>query len=851
MAVQYRCKNTKRSQTLRDSLLPLNGIDYLEVLDKDAPEGTTPQRTLLVRMLKPTPWGLTASNVQIEGGVRVTAIKVLWVLRASEASDTLVSQGLITEAEKDLFLALPEPDQVLVVRANTDGDFSPYQLRLVQSSTNPEPPDDFDPILSQVEFSFKVECPSEFDCETEDECPPEAGSEPLIDYLAKDYASFRRLMLDRLAVIMPDWEERSPADLGIALVEVLAYAADYLSYYQDAVATEVYLGTARKRVSMHRHARLLDYPMHDGCNARTWVQFEVNANNILLERGTQLLTRVTGQANRIKPDSSDYGQALSRQPVVFETMHDATLFLAHNRMAFYTWGEPNCCLPQGATRATLAGNLTNLKKGDVLIFVEERGPTGDKAAGADLSHRHAVRLTKVTPKENGDPLGGQFLDPPTDAVLPVTEIEWMAADALPFPLCVALVEVPEEEREEDDPELQPVSAVLGNVVLADHGRTIEDEALDPVPASGRYRLQRANLTHCNDCSRDDDRSSASDIYQNRAATELLVQDARTALPAVSLQGDGETWQPQRDLLNSDRFAPEFVVEMEDDGRAYLRFGDGIYGRQPAAKADLVATYRIGNGRSGNIGAQAIAHVVTSDDGINAVSNPLPAQGGTDPESIEEVRQYAPQAFRTQERAVTEADYAPVAQRHSEVQRAVATRRWTGSWYTMFLTIDRKGGLAVDADFETDLQAFLERYRLAGQDLEIDGPSFVSLDIAFTVCVEPGYFRSDVKAALLEVFSNRDMPDGRRGFFHPDNFTFGQRVYLSEFLAKAMQVPGVRWVDTQNGESTTNRFKRWGQPAHGEFDQGWIDIGRLEIAHLDNDPSAQENGKLEFIMEGGL
>ena len=201
--------------------------------------------------------------------------------------------------------------------------------------------------------------------------------------------------------------------------------------------------------------------------------------------------------------------------------------------------------------------------------------------------------------------------------------------------------------------------------------------------------------------------------------------------------------------------------------------------------------------------------------------------------------------------MTEADYAPVAQRHSEVQRAVATRRWTGSWYTMFLTIDRKGGLAVDADFETDLQAFLERYRLAGQDLEIDGPSFVSLDIAFTVCVEPGYFRSDVKAALLEVFSNRDMPDGRRGFFHPDNFTFGQRVYLSEFLAKAMQVPGVRWVDTQNGESTTNRFKRWGQPAHGEFDQGWIDIGRLEIAHLDNDPSAPENGKLEFIMEGGL
>ncbi len=57
------------------------------------------------------------------------------------------------------------------------------------------------------------------------------------------------LMLDRLAEMLPDWNERNPADLGIALVELMAYAADHLSYYQDAVATEAYLGTARKRVS--------------------------------------------------------------------------------------------------------------------------------------------------------------------------------------------------------------------------------------------------------------------------------------------------------------------------------------------------------------------------------------------------------------------------------------------------------------------------------------------------------------------------------------------------------------------------------------------------------------------------
>ena len=78
-------------------------------------------------------------------------------------------------------------------------------------------------------------------------------------------------MLDRLALLVPDWRERNAADVGIALVELLAYVGDHLSYQQDAVATEAYLGTARRRVSSRRHARLVDYLMHDGCNARAWV----------------------------------------------------------------------------------------------------------------------------------------------------------------------------------------------------------------------------------------------------------------------------------------------------------------------------------------------------------------------------------------------------------------------------------------------------------------------------------------------------------------------------------------------------------------------------------------------------
>ncbi len=115
-------------------------------------------------------------------------------------------------------------------------------------------------------------------------------------------------MLDRLAVTLPGWQEESPADVGVALVELLAYAGDHLSYYQDAVATEAYLDTARKRTSVRRHALLLDYQMHAGCNARVWacLHVENHADGRPLASGIQLLTGYDeSRYKRLQDNGSD------------------------------------------------------------------------------------------------------------------------------------------------------------------------------------------------------------------------------------------------------------------------------------------------------------------------------------------------------------------------------------------------------------------------------------------------------------------------------------------------------------------------------------------------------------------
>jgi hypothetical protein len=843
MAAQYRCANENRRDAVRhtmgeDGNPVLNGIDYLEVVSWD-------EKTLEVHFIHDLPGkpkgvpaapALVKENFVIAGGVRRQIIKVEHL----EPKDNV--------------------DNVVILQVSQAGDFSQYTLRLVTGEGElADPPSGFDPQLATITFSFKVDCPSDFDCKPRDTCPPETLPAPLINYLAKDYSSFRQLMFDRLAITMPDWQERHPADLGVALVEVVAYVADYLSYYQDAVATEAYLGTARQRISLRRHARLLDYAMHDGCNARAWVFFEVEAgaaDGWTIPAGTPLLTRGRTPASTVA--EADYPHILTQEaPIVFETLHPLELSSAHNAIHFYTWDDTECCLPRGATRATLYNDPPlALKPGDVLVFEEVIGSDTGLAADADPSHRYAVRLTSVVSQDSqGQPLVDLLHG------LPVAEIAWDAADALPFPLCLSA-----KIDFGAGPQLVlNLSLARGNIALADHGQTIPAESLgiigtDPAGRLAQPRLQNGPVTQqgfvrdrLGDPVRDAENQAL--VFDPQAPAAAAWQWQRgDALPALRLiENDDLTrpWRPRHDLLASSRFDRHFTVEVGNEGQAQIRFGDGFHGAKPLADSTFAALYRIGNGPAGNLGAEALSRAVLDLVGITKVRNPLPASGGTAPEAMEQVRQYAPQAFRTQERAVTESNYASVAERHGEVQKAAATLRWTGSWHTIFITIDRLGGRPVDEFFKTELSAFIKRFRLAGQDVEIEAPHFVPLDIVFTVCLKPGHYRSQVKADLLVLFSNKDLPDGRRGFFHPDNFTFGQPVYLSQMLALAMQVPGVQWVDAEDVTGKANRFRRWGQTAQGEFGAGMISCDRLEILRLDNDPSLPENGKIDFSMEGGL
>lgn len=817
----------------------VNGIEGIEVDPADMTK-------LTLRMVLPLPRQpggipalgvpLRAADLRITGGDRVRNIAVL--------------HAFATGRE-------------LALQVSEVGDFSTYVLRIDDSVPG------YDPILREVRFAFRLNCDTG-DCAAPPVASENPVAEPRLDYLARDFESYRAMMLDRMAVSVPDWTERNLADTGVTLVDWLAYLGDALSYRLDHVATEYSLGTARLRTSAARHARLTGYRMHNGVSARVLAQVRLAAGVASLTLPPEAAAFVTRTGTRPDPviDFVTAEVAITTGAVAFEPLYATTLHAGNHSIALHHWGDPDAVLPKGATTAWLRdpqGNVT-LQAYDFLVLTQARDPVTGRAADADPAARQAVRLTEV-PVALADPLelvpsaGGGAPQP-----LRVLRVTWGVEDALSFDLAYGL-------RPAGEP---PMAEALGNLVLADHGLTLRssetltrtpngppeapdmtDPETPPAPGApderkGLAALDRPRPFHPGLLRRDLTFAVRPESMPAGSAVSLLRLDPAQARAGIRLTSakEPDPWRPVPDLLSQPADARVFVPEVEANGTTRLRFGqasgDGpsLAGKTPLPDDIFVATYRVGSGRPGNIGAAALRHVAASGlvrAQIAGVENPMPAQGGQPRETIAEVRQRAPVAFNIQHRAVTLADYEALLTARPDVQRAQARKRWIGSWSAIFLSVDRTLNLPVDAAFRRELLAYLEPYRMMGHDLTIDAPILVPLSLTIAACATPDAFADSVAEALADRFSAGLMTNGQRGFFHPDNVTFASEIFLSRIYEAALQVPGVKDV-------RVTTFGRDG--ATSAMDDGVVRFGPREIPVLSNNPNRPSEGRLIITAEGG-
>jgi hypothetical protein len=809
-----------------------NGIDFVEIADPT-------QTVLRVHFLNGVPLGTLASPPVITGGETIPTVAVLPVATTD--------------------LGYDEGHLILILRVAAPGDFSTYTLTISDPA--------LDPFFDHARFSFKALCPSDLDCEAlPPPCPPLTGDAPPIDYLAKDFLSFRQALLDFSALRYPQWQERSEADFGVMFLEALSAIADDLSYTQDRVAAEAALATATQRRSVIRHAQLVDYQPAPAMSSRVMLQFDVVPGVTRIADGLATIARApdgtptyfetgSGLVQRLIDPATGTLRAAPPQTTASALWNSGTI-------EPYWFDDSQRCLPAGATEMTVLGRGYGFQPGQKLLIETQAETT------ADPPQRQIVEITAVgeecdqlftRPADGSGPPFMTCAGSPPAAMEPtaVTRITWGSADALNAARDLTR------------------TRVIGNLVPATQGITVADETFVITSPPPGDLTTPASIVRIGPRPTQPDGTPGTPVPQQLytlsqgAVAWLSPSNTAAASPEILLIEAGALGQPifwdwTERIIDAGQFDAAFTLdaarfaligrnsdlslqhEYAGDAGDTIRFGGNDFGVLPDDGSTFTVTYRVGAGAAGNVAPGAIDQVAPGSPGaadIIAVTNPLPATGGGDAETLNSVRLNAPQAFRAEQfRAVLPADYETAAETLPWVQRAGTTFRWTGSWLSVFTTADPVGSETIATDQRTSLIDLLNRYRMAGYESYAPDPEFVSLDLAIDVCAAPTAFAGIVEAAVLQALNPRGTAR-EVGFFNVDNFTFGQPLERSRLEAAIQRVVGVAGV-------TCIRYRLRNHIGGMAEMPDVVAVGVNQIIRCDNDPSVPEHGSIHVTMSGG-
>jgi hypothetical protein len=907
----------------------VTGIDFVQVVDPD-------DQTVLRVFFLINPDELTdpiVSTAALPIDVPTTSVTIT----STSGGERLAEVPVVRTTYKQVPLN-GETRTVLEIQTTEPGDFSNYRLTVID-----EPKHRIDRFFNGVEFSFKQGCPSLLDCRRrEHECPPEDFVDFPVDYLARDFSSIRSALLDYASQRYPAWIEKIEADAGVMLAEVMAALGDEFSYIQDRYGREAYLETATQRRSLRYHSQLVDYQIHDGLSARTFLDLEVKPAQPGIPGGTLIGAgaRVWAPSQGEPPIPFEIGEGLADQRRAFLTLLfsvgpgfqadlDASFFSAALRQEFTDNNIFLSSSPSPRVTVLILGNrwlihqpavtfLVQKENSDLDVFAPGRQfwvhpawntlevhvpdesqpclgvgatelflrgtfPTALQIPANEIppkfwigrwvllktdpddpsvpARRHLVRILEV--EQTTDPLSLDAANQP----IPITRIKWEDDQALPFEMCL------------------PDMVVRGNLVIATAGETITElftiRNNQTIPAQQASRVSQAI-----------ERQGPLDDVAGRRSVKFLYSlsktenaglgwlgELRDARPEVELQEvrpvdleplePPQLWEWQRSLLDSPGFEDDFslehgtwrriigfqrigeVIEHLDyasNSGFTMRFGDGEFGRIPEDGTVFQVRYRTGPGTRANLPADTIINLINPANKaeadliavIDAVTNPFAISSGVDPESADSIKQLAPEAFRAITfRAVRPEDYAEIAERLPFVQRAGARFRWTGSWLSTFVTADPFGAFQLSQGQRTELANLMDCVRQAGREVFVLNPRFVNIDLEIRICIEPFAYAGQVKARVLETLLGRKGVRPTKGFFDPDNFTFGTPLRRSVLEAVIQDVPGVRGVEQM-------RIRARGITDWRVFDELTFNIRHDQIIRLENDQRFPERGSLKIV-----
>lgn len=548
----------------------------------------------------------------------------------------------------------------------------------------------------------------------------------IIDYMVRDYDSLLRAMREQIPRKLPEWEDYlSEADFGNVLLQLFAHMGDILSYYQDRVANESFLGTAQTRRSIIHHLRLIGYHLSTAAPASTNLTLIVPVDRnetITINKGDAFATK----SRKDKPS------------VHFEYTSEIPLTI-------------DC------------GMLPRAKKLENGIEREY------KLFGKRPNERNWEVSTNPDTGEKYQLLDG----------------------------------VPVEE-----------------------GFLVRNELLGQSDGSPN---QQFTLTH----PRLILRSRGQDQIICEGVEPISELENKDIILITELENTITEWTLQESLAFSRENREDFVIQIDDQDQATIVFGDGAFGAVPPLNALIKATYRRGGGLEGNVAANMIETIADAPQltllGIK-VTNPEPATGGAERESIDHAVLHAPSVFRSFKRAVTTQDYEALARNFQGVDKV---RAIANNWNTVTLYIAPEGGGKVSDVLRANLLTYFEDKRPITTLIEIASVDYVDVYVTAIIGVQRFYDVDEVKAQVQEAAGS---------LLAFDNVDFKQIIYLSKFYEAIEAVEGVAYV-------TITEFSREHPPSMVE-PEGKITMGDNEIAIPPADSSYVGGINVQLAEEQG-
>ncbi|WP_461036788.1 putative baseplate assembly protein, partial [Streptomyces mayteni] len=318
--------------------------------------------------------------------------------------------------------------------------------------------------------------------------------------------------------------------------------------------------------------------------------------------------------------------------------------------------------------------------------------------------------------------------------------------------------------------------VHGNVVPATHGAT-RDETIGSGDAA---------------------RTGQSFVLWQAPLTWLPSDSPLGAESTLRIRVDGVLWHEVDSLVGRGPGERVYVTGRTEDGRTTVAFGDGVHGaRLPTGTENVRAEYRVGVGRAANVPAGRITQLTTRPLGVSAVTNPVPATGGADPDrptpaprgapGLAPAIRAVPLAVSALDRLLSLPDYADFTRTRAGIGRAAAARIHDGRRAVVHVTVAGVDDipLSPDSALLRGLRTALAEHGDPALPVHVAVREQVLLVIAGSVRVHPDHTWELVEPRLRAALHDRLGYQARE---------LGQPAHLSEVLAAAQSVPGVDHVD---------------------------------------------------------